>query len=364
MTALKHRMIGAGLLGLRFSGLHRIAAPWTRGAGAILTFHRVTAEPDESFAPNRLLSVTPDFLDAVLTHLRRKGYRVVRLDEVLPLLRTPGSVQPFVALTFDDGYRDTVTEALPVLERHQAPFTVFATTGFLDRTARLWWIELERALATLSSAEIALGGRRHRLVVRTAREKDKAFAAIRDRLLEGGDSSLLAAMTQLCDAAGVSPSNLVDELCMDWKDLARLVDHPLATIGCHTLTHSRLAKMGPEPMRDELRVSRRQLEDRLGVPVRHVCYPYGWATAAGTREFATAAGLGFATGVTTRPGVLTGAYAAAPTALPRISVNGLWQSVGALDVLLSGLGFALWNRARAPGLSAAAVPPDRAVPST
>ena len=68
----------------------------------------------------------------------------------------------------------------------------------------------------------------------------------------------------------------------------------------------------------------------------------------GERMRLAAADLGFATGVTTRPGVLAAADAQDPTALPRISVNGLWQSTEVLDVLLSGLAFAPWYLARAP----------------
>ena len=46
-------------------------------------------------------------------------------------------------------------------------------------------------------------------------------------------------------------------------------------IGAHTLTHPRLTQLPPERMRAEIFDSRRKLEDRFGVPVRHFCYPYG-----------------------------------------------------------------------------------------
>jgi peptidoglycan/xylan/chitin deacetylase (PgdA/CDA1 family) len=88
------------------------------------------------------------------------------------------------------------------------------------------------------------------------------------------------------------------------------------------------------------------LAARLGVPVRHLAYPFGDATSAGPREFALAADTGYASAVTTRPGMLYRQHGRHLTALPRLSVNGGWQSRAALEVLLSGAPFLVWNRGR------------------
>ncbi|HYA74050.1 MAG TPA: polysaccharide deacetylase, partial [Roseiarcus sp.] len=88
------------------------------------------------------------------------------------------------------------------------------------------------------------------------------------------------------------------------------------------------------------------LEGRLGLSVRSFAYPVGDPTSAGPREFELARQVGFATAVTTRPGMLFPGHAKHLTALPRVSVNGLWQNAAALEALLSGAPFALWNRGR------------------
>src|ERR1700704_2428965 len=66
------------------------------------------------FAPNRLLEITPEFLDVVLTELRREGFDIIPLDAVPDRLRPGPRARPFAALTFDDGYRDNVEHAWPV----------------------------------------------------------------------------------------------------------------------------------------------------------------------------------------------------------------------------------------------------------
>jgi peptidoglycan/xylan/chitin deacetylase (PgdA/CDA1 family) len=88
------------------------------------------------------------------------------------------------------------------------------------------------------------------------------------------------------------------------------------------------------------------LEARLGIEVRDFAYPVGDRASAGPREFELARELGFVTAVTTRPGMLFPDHARRLTALPRVSVNGCWQRAEALEVLLSGAPFWLWNGGR------------------
>jgi peptidoglycan/xylan/chitin deacetylase (PgdA/CDA1 family) len=107
-----------------------------------------------------------------------------------------------------------------------------------------------------------------------------------------------------------------------------------------------LAKHEEAFVRDELEGSRARIEQAIGKPARHLAYPVGDPTSAAGREFAIARELGFASAVTTRPGMVFAEHAAHATALPRLSVNGRYQSLDMLDILLSGAPFALWNRGR------------------
>ena len=85
------------------------------------------------------------------------------------------------------------------------------------------------------------------------------------------------------------------------------------------------------------------IEAALGVRPRHLAYPVGDVSAAGPREFAIAAELGFKTAVTMRPGVVYRRHSEHLTALPRISLNGNFQRPRYAKVLMSGAPTALWN---------------------
>ena len=92
--------------------------------------------------------------------------------------------------------------------------------------------------------------------------------------------------------------------------------------------------------------SKAQLEAAFGRRIDALAYPVGDPTSAGPREFELAREVGFRCAVTTRPGMLFSEHAAYPTALPRVSLNGLWQDEAYLEVLLSGAPFMVWNRGR------------------
>ncbi|MBX9758343.1 MAG: polysaccharide deacetylase, partial [Beijerinckiaceae bacterium] len=96
----------------------------------------------------------------------------------------------------------------------------------------------------------------------------------------------------------------------------------------------------------ELQESRELIESRTGRKAEHLAYPFGDIASAGRREFEIARQCGFATAVTTRPGMLFGRHAGHLTALPRLAVHGAWQDRASFETLLSGAPFALWNLGR------------------
>ncbi len=336
---------GFGVLGA--SGLHAAAAPLTRGLGAILTFHHVLPDVSEGFAPNRLLTVTPTFLDQIIRRLRDLGYEIVGMDDAVKRLAAEAPPQRrFAVLTFDDGLRDHLDHALPVLERHGAPGTFYVTTGFADRTARLWWIELEEAVRRADHLSVMVGGERIERDTRDPAAKRLAFDDIYWHLREGPEETLRAVVDELCRQHAVDPAALVDRYCLDWSGIEALARHPLVTVGAHTLSHPMLAKYPEDFARREIGEGRLILERRLGRPVQHLAYPVGDPGSAGMREFRMACEAGYASAVTTRPGLLFPAHDKHPHALPRVSMNGYYQTRRALDVLMSGLALMLWNKGR------------------
>jgi peptidoglycan/xylan/chitin deacetylase (PgdA/CDA1 family) len=336
--------IRAGLEGLYFTGVHKLARHFVSGAGAILTFHRVRPVSDAPFQPNRTLEITPEFLDELLASLRASDIDIVSMDEVYQRLVSGRSDRRFVALTFDDGYRDNRSYALPVLQRHRLPFTMYVVPDYADGFGRMWWVTLEGAIAHNEKIEIAIGGERRVFDCSTTAAKDATFGTLYEYIRTmPTHAESRAFVARLAEVAGVDPEEDCRALVLNWRELRSLAEDPLATIGAHTMSHPILTQLDDESAFAEISGSGEAVAAKLGRPVDHFAYPVGQPYAAGPREFAMAREAGFRTAVTTRAGVLFADHANHLTALPRISVNGAFQSLHYIDVLLSGAPTALKN---------------------
>jgi peptidoglycan/xylan/chitin deacetylase (PgdA/CDA1 family) len=318
--------------------------PFVSGIGVILTLHHVRPPRFDGFQPNRLLEVTPGFLEAVVLELRRANFDLVSLDEMHRRLIEDDHGRRFVCITIDDGYRDTMQWAFPVLKRHEVPFAVYIPTSFPDRLGELWWLALEAVVARNVHISVTMDGREVSYACATVAEKRLVYEQLYGwvRGLPSEDD-LRNAVRDLCTRYAVDITAFCDELCMSWSELARLAADPLVTIAAHTVNHVRLAKVPERSARSEMDMSRSVIEAALGLRPQHLSFPVGDKTSAGPREFAIAADLGFRTAVTTRAGVLFPEHKRHLHALPRVSLNGQYQQMRYVRVLLSGAGTALWN---------------------
>jgi peptidoglycan/xylan/chitin deacetylase (PgdA/CDA1 family) len=344
MKLLRNSVIRAGLGALYFSGAHHLLRPLLSGVGAIFTLHHVRPVRDGAFQPNRHLEVAPDFLRAALCHLRSRDIDIVSMDELHERLVQGNFARRFAAFTLDDGYRDNLEFALPVLREFEAPSTVYVASDFAEGTGRLWWIALETVIAKAEHIDVQVGNAALRLDATTPAAKLAAFDRLHDWLRAlPGEHDLRREIEVLCARHDVDMAALCRRLCLSWDELKSLAADPLVTIGAHTISHCNLAKQSEEIAAQEMTVSRVRIEHALERPVLHLAYPYGDRDAAGDREFALAAAAGFKTAVTTRPGMLFAENTEHLTALPRVSLNGNYQDARVLPVLTSGAATAMWN---------------------
>ena len=239
-------------------------------------YHRVAAVPDPMG-----MSVTPDHFDRQMASLARRAC-IVPLGE---LVRRMAAGEPFggdlASVTFDDGYRDNYTTALPILKRHGASATVFVTTDFVDGRRRPLSGRLVEALRRLWN---------RRLPPTSWKGCGDAGvdAAVRRLLGRPHDFALLAPLKR---AYRQLPWERVEDLAGRLEDLAGSMSAPAGEflswdevrtlardgieIGSHTVAHPILSRVSPEQGRHEIESSRRRLEQEIGMPVRGFAFPNG-----------------------------------------------------------------------------------------
>jgi peptidoglycan/xylan/chitin deacetylase (PgdA/CDA1 family) len=344
MARFRDKVIRAGFEALHFTGMHDVLTKFCGGVGSILTFHHVRPARDDAFQPNRLLEVTPEFLDEVIAIMRQADVDLISLDEMQRRMVAGQFNRRFACVTFDDGYRDNKQYAYPVLKKHQVPFAIYVPTSFIERRGELWWLALEQVVSSNDHLTVRMGDAERELAAHTPEEKQQTFSVIY-WWLRGlpTDEDIRSAVRELASRYGVDLAEKYDALCMTWREVAALAADPLVTIGAHTLNHPILAKTPADVARREIEAGAAEIARVLERWPSHLSYPFGDSTSAGRREFAIARELGFKTAVTTRPGVLFPEHRDCLMALPRLSINGEYQDARYVEVLLSGAATALWN---------------------
>lgn len=337
------KLVKAALAAAHFVGADGLLAPWTRGLGVIFMLHHVRPEAPVAFEPNRILKVTPDFLEDVIHQVQEAGFDTISLDDVPGRIAAGRDKVPFAVFTLDDGYKDNRDFAYPVFKRNNVPFAIYVPSDYADGNGDLWWLVLEAAIARAPYVSVQMDGEMRHFTTQTAAEKGVAYDAIYWWLRRLPEDRARYVVGELAQSIGYDASGLCADLVMNWDELREFARDPLLTIGAHTKRHMALAKLPAEEAEAEISGSIARIQQELGRPCRHFSYPYGCPRSAGPREFEMADRLGLATAVTTRKGLISRHHGRAMTALPRFSLNGDYQDVRYTKVMLSGAPFALWN---------------------
>ena len=237
---------------------------------SVLIFHRVLPAPDSLF---------PGEIDAAAFHAicgwLHGWCRVLPLDEAMRRLADGSLPARACAITFDDGYADNRTVALPILQAHGLCATFFIACSFLDG-GRMWNDTVIEAVrrTTLSALDLReFPGGSPQALVPTGSDEQRRHVI--DDLLRHlkylPTDERVAAAERLAEIARVAPPT---DLMMTTQQLRELHAGGMQ-IGAHTVTHPILARLDRSAARNEMVAGRAQLEALLDAPVRLFAYPNG-----------------------------------------------------------------------------------------
>lgn len=198
-----------------------------------------------------------------------RWFNVLSLNEGTRRLAEGSLPRRAVSITFDDGYRDNLLVATPILQKYRLPATFFIATGFLGQ-GRMWNDTLIEAIRSTSRTEVDLtdfGLSQAPLSTTTQR-----LIAI-DRLIAATkylpDIARHNAVTAVASRLG---SDLPDNLMLEPEQVRKLHQCGME-IGGHTVTHPILS--GCDNDRAEISEGKATLEDLIQSPVRGFAYPNG-----------------------------------------------------------------------------------------
>jgi peptidoglycan/xylan/chitin deacetylase (PgdA/CDA1 family) len=313
---------------------HLASGPWLSALGAVhrrvtwpiltsLTYHRVIDSPGGCLETDDVVDATVGQFAAQMAFLSEHFSFVTAADVVR--WRAGGALPKNpVMVSFDDGYLECFTRVLPILEAHHARATFFVSPRYLDERRLFWWERIERILNRSTRPVVTL---RHPRPIEL-RVEGSPTRAIGDALAlvkQTPGLDLSRFLGELEEAAGAPYSEAeevaeVERTLMTW-DHVEALERAGMDIESHTQWHRVLHTLSPSELKFELLGSRRELEERLGRPVRAVAYPVGYPVAHLDHVRASLHASGYEVGFTNHSGTSFLRRSTDPYALCRIAMT-------------------------------------------
>lgn len=259
-TRLRRRALFAFQGAAYWSGLGHFFLRAARLRGAIILMYHSVAGPRDADWIDPRNRITPELFERQMAFLARHR-AVVSLDAVLAAHASGQSLPAgSVVLTFDDGYRDNLEVAAPILERLGFPALLYLPTGLVDRGESPWADELYTLFRT----------RRRNP---SSGDLEGAFADSNERLIAAGHGERREILDTL--AAQLDSEARPPRLTLSWDEVRSLRErYPRFELGVHSTNHVDLTAHGEEVLRTEIRGCIEDQERELGVAPRHFAYPY------------------------------------------------------------------------------------------
>jgi peptidoglycan/xylan/chitin deacetylase (PgdA/CDA1 family) len=342
---------------IRTSGLIGVIRLAQRHAVTILMLHGIMdQEVASSWCPLRPQLSRRRF-QACLETLSRY-YQFISLADAVDMIDGRIPLKPHsLVLTFDDGYRNQLKHALPILEAFNAPAAFFLCTGHIDNRKPFWFDRLDYALqqAKVAGRSFKIGGGVVEIVSENREDLAASFKRLRDsgKKIARPDREMTAEMESFAEELENESGKKLEDIfetdewsaLLSWQEITEKSSHPLVSFGSHTVDHTRLGCAGKSEITYQVIASKEKIEQHTGKECRFFCYPSGSFSIASLQVLKE---CGYTAAVTTLEGL--NKRNDNPFTLRRINApaNGevtdlLWQTFQ-----LSGQGSVLgWNPKRA-----------------
>ncbi|WP_422928075.1 polysaccharide deacetylase family protein [Singulisphaera sp. PoT] len=269
----------------------------------VATFHRI-GDPEASPFYHGVFSASPEAFRAEVMHLRDR-FRLISMDELVALADSGFEVdRPTALITFDDGYRDNLEVALPILEELGAPATFFIPTGFFDEPKIPWWDHVAYVMKRSGRERLVLDWPEAVDIELTPGARIPEIMRVIGLYLDGkiDDEARFRAYLEERAKVVVDEAALGSALFMGWEGVRRLVSSGM-TVGAHSRSHRRLSSLSEDEQRDELEGSKKILEREVGREVTTIAYPFGWAGTYDERTLRLTREAGYRLAFTSREGL-------------------------------------------------------------
>ena len=256
------------------SGALRIAELAARPKVVILCYHRIGTGgvPFYSELPTAIFQAQMEYLV--------RHYRIVPLADVPDLLSSGDFTRPAIAITFDDGYVGTYSEAFPILRRLGIPATTYLTVDCIETGTLAWYDRIFLALQVFEQTSFSIEiDTTHRYELTSPSARVNAASDINRRIRALPDARRVDICHEIEKRISLPAEPMRDRM-LNWQQV-REMQVGGHSFGCHTMTHPAVGRLEPNQYGYELVQSRELIEQRIGRPALDFAYPFGYEADCG-----------------------------------------------------------------------------------
>jgi len=259
-----------------YSGINTVVGEFLTEKIFCVGYHSIYKEANKDELMQKLytnISISEDDFEKQLLFLKDNGHTFIHFSD-LKEEKTKELSKPTI-IFFDDGFKDVLVNALPILKKHGIPATIFITTGLVQRTNFLWTLNLRQFIPNAEEVIKWL-----KKLGRTERNKETAELSKKYNFEQ-------------------NPSDM--PVFLNWNEVVELYKNGFE-IGSHGVSHERLVELSDEELSKEVSDSKKILEEKIGNKIEVISYPHGRYNEK-VEEFSKKAGYSF--GVSTEAGYNT-----------------------------------------------------------
>ena len=245
----------------------------------ILGYHAVVENIARSVEQGMMASqlISKGVFEKEMEHIALQ-FNFLSIDQAVDFIEGKLKLQrDSVVVTFDDGYQGIYDHAYPILKKNGIPAALYLCSEYVGTPClfyhdRLFYLVRKMMLGGLSMAPILLESG---LPPEAAPNGDSPLAVTRSLLDKLPPDRLDRVIDALHKKLNVDEEEFPSEAkTLSWEAARDMSEHGM-TIGSHTASHCLLSAAEPRHALEELRISKAQLESRLGNKVLHLAYPDG-----------------------------------------------------------------------------------------
>lgn len=241
------KIILAGIL--YYSGISKVILKILlkiKPAHFIFMYHRVN-DSNRNIFPGLEIGIFEKQIKAL-----KRYFRFVTLSEFVGLIKN--SDKPLAVITFDDGYKNTLANAFPILKKNNLPATAFLTTGVIDNDDIIWTDKLSLLKKTDASH----------------------LEKLKTELKNMPNSDKENRIKQLESCSDIDYESIPEaEKMLSWDEVAAMAKEEKIEFGAHTINHPILTKISKEEAEKEIIDSKHKIEEKTGQKITAFCYPNG-----------------------------------------------------------------------------------------